>query len=370
MKKNKIIIFLAPIPPPYMGPTIATEIILNSMFVEKFNVIHIDTSDNRPLSNLGKLDLINVYLALKHYFRLLHKLIFSEASLVYIPISQTSIGFLRDVPFVIFSKFFKKKVVLHLRGGYFRKFYDASNSFIKCIVRMTLRRIDRMIVLGSSLKILFKDLISEEKLSVVPNGLNIGFNGLNKTKNHNFLVLFLSNLIETKGYREVLCSVKKASQCDSKIKYVFAGLWMNDNDKLECTRFLKKEKMDSYVEFIEDAVGKKKIDLLQNADILVFPTYYPPEGHPWVIIEAMAAGLPIITTDAGCITDSVINGENGFIIPKKSSDAVAEKIIYFLKNQSEKERMGMRSRELYEKNFTEDHFVQKMIDVINITLNQ
>lgn len=93
------------------------------------------------------------------------------------------------------------------------------------------------------------------------------------------------------------------------------------------------------------------------------------EGHPWVIIEAMATGLPIITTDQGCIKESVVDGENGFIIPKRAQGAIAQKIVHLIEDCELRERMGRNSLLMYKANFTEEHFVQRMIDVINLTLN-
>ena len=225
-----------------MGPSIATQIILNSRFVSEFKVIHIDTADRRPLNNLGKLDVINIYLALKHYFLLLLKLLFVNVDLVYIPISQTTIGFLRDLPFVLLAKLFRKKVVLHLRGGYFGEFYNLSNGVIKYIIQKTLKRVNRMIVLGNSLKILFDGLIDEDKLSVVPNGLNLSTDEIGyKSYDENHLkILFLSNLIETKGFKDVLYSIKKVAECYDNVKYIFAGAWRKDKDKPECENYLKK----------------------------------------------------------------------------------------------------------------------------------
>ena len=371
MKKTKTIIFMAPTPPPYMGPSIATQIILNSRFVDEFNVIHIDTADRRPLNNLGKFDLTNIYLALKHYLLLFHRLLFSKADLVYIPICQATTGFLRDVPFIFMSKLFGKKVVLHLRGGHFREFYNSSNKVMKYVIEKTLKKSNRMIVLGSSLKILFDGLIPEEKLSVVPNGLNIALDKVrykNPEKDH-LMILFLSNLIETKGFKDVLYSIKKTAQFRNNVRYIFAGAWRKDENKLECEDYLKREKIRDYVEFAGTVTGRQKVMLLQNADIFVFPTYYPMEGHPWVIVEAMAAGLPIITTDQGCIKESVIDGKNGFIIPKRDPDSIAEKIIHLIEHPEVKERMGHKSRQLYEANLTEEHFVQRMIDALNLTLD-
>lgn len=371
MNNKKTIIYLAPLPPPYMGPSIATQIILNSRFVNEFNVLHIDTADKRSLNNLARIDVTNILLALKHYFLLFIKLVFHNADLVYIPVCQTSIGFLRDVPFIGISKLFRKKVVFHLRGGYFREFFDSSNEIMKFIVRQTLKRVDRMIVLGDSLKTIFKGLIPEEKLSVVPNGLNILFNTrTNKNLAKNPLkILFLSNFIETKGYWDILYSIKKVIRSNKRIEYVFAGSWRCEKQKLECEDFVKKESIGDYVEFVGAVIGAEKLRVLKEAEIFVFPTYYPFEGHPWVIVEAMAAGLPIITTDQGCIKDSVIDGENGFIIPKKTPDALAEKVNYLIKNPRIRGEMGRKSRQFYEANFTKEHFVQRMIDAMNHTLH-
>jgi glycosyltransferase involved in cell wall biosynthesis len=367
MRNKKGIIFMAATPPPYMGPSVATDIILNSRFVEEFNIFHIDTADRRPLKNLGKIDFINIILSLKHYFQLLKYLIFSGAELVYVPITQTTIGFLRDVPFIILSKLFRKKIVLHLRGGNFRNFYKKSNIVTQFFIRKTLRMIDRMIVLCHSLRKVFKHLVPEDKISFVPNGLNLNLDKSKTKNNEKLTIIFLSNLRKSKGFWETLFSIKKVVQYDSNVIFIFAGSWRYDEDRIKCQCYLKKEKIEDYVIFEDSIVGREKTNALQEAHVFVLPTYN--EGHPWVIVEAMAAGLPIITTDSGCIKECVIDGENGFIIPKQDPSAVAEKIIYFMKYCEKRGKMGKRSRELYEQNFTEEHFVQGMINVINLTLN-
>ena len=371
MEKRKTIIFMAPTPPPYMGPSIATQIILNSRFVNEFHVIHIDTADRRPLNKMAKIDITNIYLALKHYCVLFHKLLLNKVDLVYIPISQMTIGFLRDFPFIVLSKLFKKKVILHLRGGYFREFYNSSGRIMKYIIRRTLAKIDMMIVLGECLKPLFEGLVPEEKISVVPNGADVPFDAGGNYTSHNdqITILFLSNLVEQKGFKDVLQSIPIVMASDADVKYVFAGTWMNDKDEIECKRFIEQNMLNEKVEFIGAIAGKQKANLLRHTDVFVFPTYYPMEGHPWVIVEAMAAGLPIITTDQGCIRESVINGENGYIVPHRDPKAIAEQTLRLIENPVLRKSMGLRSRELYEANFTKEHFVQRMIDTVNLTLN-
>lgn len=365
------IIFMAPSPPPYMGPSTATEVLLGSGFASELDVIHIDTADRRPLTTLGRFDLTNLGLALKHYFLLLGKLLTTRVELVYVPISQTTVGYLRDVPFILLARLFGKKLVLHLRGGYFREFYDSSGRLMKFIVRTTLRRADRMIVLGEGLKKLFDGLIPEEKLSVVPNGLDLEIPERSDYRGGGVIrVLFLGNLVRSKGFFEVLEAAAKVREKHGGVEFVFAGAWQSDADRRECEDYVRVHGLDGCVRFAGPVHGPAKLELLRDSDVLAFPTYYPPEGHPWVVVEAMAAGLPIISTDQGAITDSVRDGENGFIVEKRDPARVAEKIGLLISDPGLRERMGKSSRELYLRNFTGDHFCRRMTSVIMKTLKQ
>ena len=97
------VLFLGPLPPPFMGPTVATDIILSSKLAEEFDLEHVDTSDHRELTRLAALDFTNFRLAFQHYLRLLGRLFAGGVRLVYIPISQTTIGFLRDAVFIMLA---------------------------------------------------------------------------------------------------------------------------------------------------------------------------------------------------------------------------------------------------------------------------
>ena len=87
--KKKILMML-PTPPPIMGPSIATNIILESEIKNKYDIIFIDTADRRDLTNLGSIDLQNVLLALKHYLFLLIKILSKKPDIVYFLIAVPS----------------------------------------------------------------------------------------------------------------------------------------------------------------------------------------------------------------------------------------------------------------------------------------
>ncbi|HRB38238.1 MAG TPA: hypothetical protein PK134_04995, partial [Bacteroidia bacterium] len=121
--KKYTVIFLGKLPPPYIGPSVACEIILNSKLKDEFNLIHLDLSDKRDINTLAKLDLTNFYLAFKQYFQLFWYCIRYRPDLVYVPAGQTNVGYTRDAGYILIAKLFGIKVLTHLRGGYFLNWY-------------------------------------------------------------------------------------------------------------------------------------------------------------------------------------------------------------------------------------------------------
>ena len=204
---RKKIIFFGPKPPPHMGPSLATEIILNSKLSKKFILIHLDTSDHRSLDYLNKYDFTNFYLGIKQYLQLIILITKNKPDLVYLPHCQTTIGYLRDSVFILISKIFTVKVLCHLRGGNFKNWLDNSSWVTKRYVRWIHSMVDGQIVLGTSLKKLFTNIVDSQKIFVIPNARGFGntFNTnkdkskSNPQKKRKIKVLFLSNLIASKG---------------------------------------------------------------------------------------------------------------------------------------------------------------------------
>jgi len=358
MKKSKILL-LGKLPPPFIGPTIATDIILNSKLREEFDLIHLDTSDHRDINTLGAFDFWNFYLAVKHYLSLIWSIITRWPSIVYMPIGQTTISYFRDAPFILVAKVFRRKVICHLRGGNFKNWYNSINYMSKYLVRHIHSLVDAQIVLGENLKYLFMGILPANKIFVVPNGGDFCFYTEKNRDKNTPKILFLANFIRTKGILETLYSVKEVFPYFPHAEFIFAGSWRDEKTKNIFISFCK-ENPDFQIVVKGPVYGKEKFDLLNSSHIFVLPTYYPNEGHPWVIIEAMAAGLPIITTDQGAISESVVNGVNGFIVEKKNSDQIAEKVKYLLEHPDECARMGLASRDMYFKNFTEEKMAAKM----------
>jgi glycosyltransferase involved in cell wall biosynthesis len=88
---------------------------------------------------------------------------------------------------------------------------------------------------------------------------------------------------------------------------------------------------------------------LASCSVFVFPSYH--EGMPRAVLEALAVGRPILTTDVPGCRETVIEEENGRLVPKADAAALANRVVWFIENREAWERMGARSRMLAEERF-------------------
>jgi len=128
---------------------------------------------------------------------------------------------------------------------------------------------------------------------------------------------------------------------------------------------ITKEEMDSvcdgrYIKWLGRREDIK--ELLQQCHIFAFPSYYM-EGLPKSLIEACAIGRPIVTTDnIGC-RDVVTDGVNGYLVPVKDANALADKIKVLIENKDLRIKMGKTSREIAERDFSIEDVIKKHLDI-------
>jgi len=99
-------------------------------------------------------------------------------------------------------------------------------------------------------------------------------------------------------------------------------------------------------------------ELLRSADIFVLPSHF--EGLPVAILEAMAAGLPVISTPVGAIPDAVKDGVTGFLVQAGATGMLAEAIAKLVNDRGLRERMGEAGRNLAESQFSIEAVAKKI----------
>ena len=283
-----------------------------------------------------------------------------KPDLVLIPFSQDTVPFIKDSVFILLSKLYRRKVLLHLRGSNFLGWISTSSFLTKWFVKKMIRLSDGVIVLGNNLRYLFKDYLSDNKIFVVPNGADYYFP---PRIEKSFRILYFANLLRAKGIEDVLQAIKLlAKKGITNFQVDVVGSWRDRKIEEECKAVVNQNQLP--VVFHEPASGERKLFFFSNADVFVF-TPREPEGHPWVIVEAMAAGLPVIATDKGAIIESVRNEQNGYIVPPSSPEEIASRIVQLLNDDNLRKRMSRESRKRYEENFTEEKMTVRLKEVFN-----
>ena len=180
-------------------------------------------------------------------------------------------------------------------------------------------------------------------------------------------ILLPTRMLWDKGVKEV----KEASDIlkekySEKITFVLSGLADEENKAGVPSSYLNDWQDGDYVQWI--GYQKDMVAIYQDADIVLLPSYR--EGMPKTLIEACAMGKPIITTEAIGCKECVDEGINGFKVPVKSSEELAQGIIKMIENDSMREEMGKQSRLKAIKEFDQKQVIAKHLELYKELINE
>ena len=372
IERAETVLIVGPTPPPAHGISVLTELLLQSGLKEAFEVVHLDTADRRTLDNVGRFEFRNVALALYHGARFQWLLMSKHPALVYMPVSESLLGFVRDSLFLLPSRLQGVPVVLHLHGGYLDTLYAERGAGFQWIMRFCFSQAARAIVLSESFRGKFAGLVEEDRIRVVYNGIPLTIYEACRNKPRSdagsspMTVLFLGGLIESKGFFDLLRSVPHVLEKTTEVQFVFVG----DTSLPEAERakeWANEHSLNSHVKFLGTRSGDDKIRIFQDSDVFAFPTWYPLEGQPVAMIEAMAAGLPVLTTRHATIPE--ILGDNGALyVNKQDPRDIAEKLLRLLNNEPLRKSMGLANQNKFLQCHTADRFAESVVQVLREAL--
>ncbi|GAH81002.1 unnamed protein product, partial [marine sediment metagenome] len=151
--------------------------------------------------------------------------------------------------------------------------------------------------------------------------------------NSEFTLLFIGRLSEKKGVSYLIEAMSKIIfQANSNLIICGDGPLRKDLEQL-----VRKKNIEEFVKFAGYVSDSDKMDYLFLSDVLIVPSIVTQsgdtEGLPVVVLEGLAAGIPIIVSDVSGIKDVIINGYNGFLVEPKNVEQIAEKALDILKSQ-------------------------------------
>lgn len=335
-----------------------TRTLLDSPLAQQFDLVHHDISDRRDTSNIGQLDGRNVWLAGVHGVSFATTLIRKRPDIVYIPVAQNTLGFLRDALFLGPTLLRGVPLVVHLHGGGFAEFARSAPGPVRSLLRALLARADRVIVLGDALTGMLAGIVAHERVVVVPNCVpEIADDASRVGRVGTMRVLFLGNLIPSKGYVELLAAVQTLLDEGVDIAATFAGEVV---DARVHARALASVRHPDRIRFVGPVDKPAKAALLRESDALALPSYYDNEAHPLVLLEAMAAGLAVVATHHVAIPEIVVDGETGLLVQRRDVDALTHALRVLAGDPAARRRMGAAARARYLERFTVARWAARM----------
>lgn len=219
-----------------------------------------------------------------------------------------------------------------------------------------------------------KDLVDKYQISTKKNAVQIlGPIGLDLDKYkfskwnpiQPFSFIFIARLIADKGIFEYIQAAKIVKKQYPNITFTIIGGLDQENPHGLSSAELDLLVMEGIINYPGFVTNVPKY--IQDSAVFVLPSYYR-EGVPRSTQEAMAIGRPVITTDVPGCRETIIDGVNGFLVPKWNPEALAEKMIYFIENPDQVNIMGKESHNIATRDFDANKVNRKLCEILGISL--
>lgn len=181
-------------------------------------------------------------------------------------------------------------------------------------------------------------LVSEEQTSIINgSGVNLDYFSPQKIP-ADYSFLFVGRLLKDKGIMEYMEAARVVKKRFPGAHFRIVGP-LDSNPTAIGLDQMQPYIDDKSVEYLGSTDDVRPY--LKECTVFVLPSYH--EGTPKSVLEAMAVGRPILTTDAPGCRETVVDGVNGLLVPAGDSGELAKKMMWFIENRHEVELMGKES---------------------------
>lgn len=215
----------------------------------------------------------------------------------------------------IWAKLFNKKIIYHFFGGNFHEQYQKLSKLFRYIIKNTILKSDTVFFETLQMINFFE---SNKNIVWLPNSRKPIIKKLNPKKFQRKFV-FISRVIPEKGINEI---IKTADQLPND--YIIDIYGPIDDRHYEENLF--DDKRVTYKGLLSP---KEVLNTLTSYDVLMLPSYFEGEGYPGIIIESLALGIPVITTNWKALPEIITTNLNGILIDIKNEKQLVKAIMAF-----------------------------------------
>ena len=278
--------------------------------------------------------------------------------------SASNASFWRKCVFLFGAFLARRPVVFHLHGGGFPEFFFKLDPLRKAIVRSVLARTSRVIALSEGWRDTVRQISPEARVLVIPNPVQTWDDKSEGAEVGGALrITFLGRVVREKGVYDLLTAFKGIAEEFPSAELVIGG--EGEIDQLSAAA--RELGIASRLRCLGWVHAREKRALLSRSVTLVLPSYV--EGLPMVLLEAMAAGLPVIATKVGAIPEVVRSGEDGILVEPGDIAGMVKALRGILGDVRLREHLGKNAQRLVRERFSAKQVIAQ-IEAVYLDLSR
>jgi glycosyltransferase involved in cell wall biosynthesis len=193
------------------------------------------------------------------------------------------------------------------------------------------------------------------------SGVDVDFFFPEESLCHSATFVMVARVLVDKGVREFVAAARMVREKLPEARFVLVGA-EDENPGCVPKNEIEQWKRENVIEFVGEVDDVRPY--LRSADVFVLPSYN--EGLPRSSLEALAIGLPILTTDVPGCRETVTDGVNGLLVEVKNAKALADAMCRVVEDKELMTRMGYESRKLAEQRFDIRKINAAMVDALGL----
>lgn len=290
-----------------------------------------------------------------------------RAKAFYICFAPSGAAFYRDCLYVLLAKLFGVPAILHLHGRGLANMRH--NRLIARLQRLVFAN-QTAIVLGTRL---LREIESLPCTPVIlPNALPASAfapqGTVKRVAHHPVRLLYLSNLFRAKGIETLLKATALLIKDGIAVTLNIAGA-PGDIDARQLAFLLSDHGITDIVTYHGAVNAHQRRTLFDATDLFVFPSTYANEAQPLVVLEAMAAGVPVITSNIATLPEFVRAGETGRLCLPHDPEKLAQTLKLAINHPEQTYAMAQAARLMCQTGFTLDRFARDICALIDRVCN-
>lgn len=283
------------------------------------------------------------------------------------------------------------RVVLHIHGAGFDRFYAEASFFEQLIIRRTLRKADAVIALSrgwaetlrtfapSARMVVVENAVAEPKeigncevldvrtpkrLDRTSNSTPVGnrcHNGFRTSVSDACHFLMLARMDAWKGVDDLLAACGVLAKQGVGFRVTLAGPEGSAGNAAELARKISALGLEKQVRYVGSVDGASKEQLWNETDVLVQPSHQ--EGMPMSLLEALMRGIPAVATRVGAVPEVITDGREGILVAPRAVEELAGAMQRVIEDSAWRESLGKAGRELARRRFSLERFTRDLTGI-------